>query len=106
MRKISSVSDENIKFTDGSVISFDHWEDCCEENYADFRQLDDLALDYEFRGKMLFEAVEGSGFRFGDSRRKFYVPCYSMQNGYYSDEIDIYYNGKKVLSFSAELIVD
>lgn len=103
-RKITTINDEMIKFSDGSTITFDHAPDCCEWNYADFKQLDDLARNYEFKGQMFFEAVEESGFRFGDSRRMFFVPCYSEQNGYYSDEIDIYYNGKEVLNFSAKFV--
>lgn len=50
---------------------------------------------------MRFEFVDGSGFRFGDNRMMHFVPCYSDQNGYYSDEIDIYYNGEKVCDGAA-----
>lgn len=101
-RKIIFINDAMIKFSDGSTITFDHYQDCCEYNYADFDQLDDIARDYTFKGDLLFEAVEESGFRFGDSRRMFFVPCYSEQNGYYTNEIDIYYNGDMVLDFGAE----
>lgn len=103
-RKITIINNEKIKFSDGSIITFDHPQDCCEWNYADFEQLDDIARNYEFKGEMLFEDVDESGFKFGDSRRMFFVPCYSEQNGYYTDEIDIYYNGKRVLAFSAKFI--
>ena len=103
-RKIYEVTDEYVVFSDGSIITFNHDQDCCEDNYADFNQLDDLARSYTFCGKMLFEAVENSGFKFGDSRRMFFVPCYSEQNGYYTDEIDIYYNRELVLSFSAKFV--
>ena len=102
MKKIVNVTDEMIQFSDGSTITFDHVEDCCEDNYADFEQLDDLARDYTFEDDLYFEAVEGSGFRFGDFRRKFFVPCYSVQNGYYTEYIEIYYNGKCVAGFNAE----
>ena len=105
--KIFNVTDEAIEFSDGSRITYDHEQDCCEFNYADFQQLDDLARAHHFQLPLRFEATEGSGFRFGDNRRMFFVPCYSEQNGYYTDEIDIYYthfkDGKKpVLAFSAE----
>ena len=103
-KKILRIEEEKLIFSDGSIITFDHPQDCCEYNYADFQQLDDLARNYEFEGELSFEAIEGSGFRFGDSRRLFFVPCYSEQNGYYTDEIDIYFNGKRVLAFSAEFV--
>ena len=107
IRKISEITDEAIIFSDHSSITFDHDQDCCENNYAAFDALDDLARNYTFRGKIRFEAVDESGFRFGDARRMFFVPCYSSQNGYYSSDIQIYFNenGKtrKVLDFEAEL---
>jgi len=65
--------------------------------------LDDIAKITEFDTKnMVFERVEGSGFRFGNENKMFFVPCYSEQNGYYSTEIEIYYNDKKVLEFDCE----
>lgn len=104
--RITKVDDEQILFSDGSRITFDHEQDCCEHNYADFQQLDDLARSYEFQRPLYFEPAEG-GFRFGDSRRKFYVPCYSEQNGYYTTEVDIYYThsdkgNKPVLMLEAQ----
>ena len=101
-RKIAEVTEEAIIFTDGSRITYDHDNDCCEWNYADFKQLDDVARGYTFEGDMVFESVECAGFKFGDSRRQFFVPCYSVQNGYYSSDIDIYYNGVQKLNFLCE----
>ena len=104
--KIVKVTDEAILFDNGISITFDHEQDCCEENYADFNQLDDIARMYNFSEPLEFEAVPGAGFLFGDKRAMFFVPCYSSQNGYYSDEIDIYISGerRKVLSFECEEI--
>lgn len=100
--KIESVDDDMILFNDGSKITFDHLQDCCEWNYADFKQLDDLARKYTFTRPILFEAVPHYGFRFGDARAMFGVPCYSAQNGYYSADVDIYFNGEKMLSVIAQ----
>lgn len=91
-----------LTFTNGDVLSYDHEQDCCEHNYADFAQLDDLARNYQFIGSLEFEIVDGSGFRFGDSRRTFFVPCYSEQNGYYSSDLEIYLNGTKVAELTCE----
>lgn len=107
--KITSITDERITFSDNSCITFDHDQDCCEYNYADFEQLDSIARAHRFQLPLRFEAVEGSGFRFGDESRMYFVPCYSEQNGYYTDEIDIYYThhekgNKPVLSFSAKFV--
>ena len=101
--KISKVTQEAIEFDNGSNITFDHQQDCCEYNYADFEQLEEAALEYNFDEKLYFEHVEGSGFRFGNKgKRMFFVPCYSDQNGFYSDDVSIYYNGEKVLEVWAE----
>jgi len=100
--KITKITDEAIVFENGSKITFDHEPDCCEWNYADFEQLDDLGRDYDYIFPLKFEAVDGAGFRFGDDRRMFFVPCYSEQNGYYSDDVDIYFNGEAVLNVECD----
>ena len=100
--KISKITDDEIVFDNGNHITYDHEQDCCEWNYADFKQLDDLAKNCDFPEMLIFESVEESGFRFGDSLNMFFVPCYSEQNGYYTRNLKIYYNGKEVLSFDCE----
>lgn len=102
--KIKSVTDAGIVFDNGDTIRYFHDQDCCESNYADFEQLDDIARNYEFKGKLTFEAVPKAGFRFGDHpSRMFFVPCYSVQNGYYSTDVDILYNGETVLDLECKL---
>ena len=103
--KIQEITKDHIQFTNGDKITYNHEQDCCENNYADFEQIDDLAKQYEFQGELIFEKTENTGFRFGDKRCMFYVPCYSEQNGYYSNELNIYHNNKKVLSPDAEMII-
>jgi hypothetical protein len=72
------------------TIGYEHEPDCCEYNYADFSQIDEEAYHYNFNEKSFrIETVEDAGFRFGDEKRMFFVPCYSEQNGYYSSDIDI-----------------
>ena len=101
--KILEVTDLRITFDNGSEITFDHVPDFCEYNYAAFKQIEERALEIEFDEKLIFEAVEGCGFRFGSERTEmFFIPCYSDQNGYYSSDIDILYNNKKVLNFECE----
>jgi hypothetical protein len=102
--KIVSIDEDAITFDDGRAITHDHEQDCCEWNYADFKQLDDLARNYDFETELKFEDVEEYGFRFGDSRRMFFIPCYSVQNGYYSRTVDIYFDGKCVLSAEGEWV--
>lgn len=95
--KIVKTERELLKFSDGSYIRSDWAGECCEYNYADFTAIDDLAKDCEFEHPLTFEASK-YGFRFGNPPdRMVFVPCYSEQNGYYTYDIDIYYNGECVL---------
>ena len=46
--------------------------------------------------------IVGADILFGNENAMFFIPCYSDQNGYYTAEIDIYYDGKRVLHFDCE----
>ena len=107
--RIKEITNEKITFDNGNYITFDHDTDCCEWNYADFNYLKDECgiMSFDFPENLEFEVVDGSGFRFGGAR-KFFVPCYSDQNGYYSSDIDIYYyteNGENLYTsnFNCEM---
>lgn len=104
--RIKTVTDETIVFDNGNVISFDHDQDCCENNYADFSILNPCVVnyDYDFKEKLKFRAINELGFNFGSDGHWIFIPCYSEQNGYYTSEINIYYNGKKVLKFDAQFV--
>ena len=95
--RILNVTESSIEFDNGKKISFDHDQDCCEFNYADFEQLDSLAREVDFSELLVFESCD-YGFRFGNPPiNMFFVPCYSIQNGYYSNELDIWYDDKEVI---------
>ena len=91
--KIKEVTDEYLLFDDGNIITYYHCPDCCEDNYAAFEEIDDIAWDYTFEKPLVFEKVEDCGFRFGNPGKMVFIPCYSKQNGYYSYVVDIYYSG-------------
>ena len=82
--KIVNVDRDGIYFDNGNRITCYHSPNCCEYNYADFEQIDDLALQAEFDEKLIFKPLKGFGFRFGNEDKMFFIPCYSEQNGYYS----------------------
>jgi hypothetical protein len=104
--KIVEVDENLIRFSDGTEITADHERDCCEYNYADCRQLDDIALNTEFdTSNLVFEAIEDLGFRFGNAPNKmFFVPCYSDQNGYYSSDVEIRINGVRVFLVDCPIV--
>lgn len=94
-----SVDDQYLEFDTGDMITFSHVQDCCEFNFADFDQIDDLARHWEFEYPLTFEKVNECGFRFGNRGRMVFVPCYSSQNGYYNSCLDIEFNGELVIEF-------
>lgn len=91
--KIKITKKGYLEFDNGSNISSENYADYAD-NYADFTQLDDIALETDFKEPLTFEVVDDCGFRFGNLPNKmFFVPCYSAQNGFYSSLMDICYNG-------------
>ena len=104
--KIIQAEANLILFSDGTKITGHHEPDCCECNYADCGQLDDIALNTEFdTSNLVFEEVKDSGFRFGNAPSKmFFVPCYSSQNGYYSSDLEIRLNDKRALFFDCPIV--
>lgn len=106
--KIVEVTDEHIKFDNDNKITFQHERDCCEWNYADFSVINPnvINFDADFPEELEFKFVNGAGFLFGcEDIGWIFVPCYSDQNGYYSTEIEIWYNNKCVLSGLCEEVI-
>ena len=52
--RILKITECSIEFDNGKEISFDHYQECCEINYADFEQLDSLASDVDFNEPLVF----------------------------------------------------
>jgi len=104
--KITKITEGAIHFNNGNSITFSHDQDCCEDNYADFSVLTNgtVNIDYDFNENLIFKKVDGGGFLFGNEGHMIFVPCYSEQNGYYTSNIDIYYNGQSVISLDCEMI--
>ena len=89
--KVKNIDDYGIYFDNGDSIGWYHYQDCCENNWPDFRQLKDTGIYNEkFNTPLTFERCD-YGFRFGNEGKMYYVPCYTDQNGYYSNEVEITY---------------
>ena len=92
---IAEVNEEGIIFSNGAMLSHYHESDCCESVYADWKYL----IGEEFPNNIThikIQIVPESGFRLilltsdseGDyTPYQFYVPCYNIQNGYYSNAL-------------------
>ncbi len=90
-----------IEFSDHSVLVDLHDQDCCENVFADFSNLDSDIMSYDFKDTIKLQKAE-DGFKFGDGRRWFFVPCYNEQNGYYNDALSIAYGSivRKIVRYS------
>ena len=103
--KIKKITDENILFDDGTKIISEHNQDCCENVYADFKQLKDTdILSKDFK-KIEIEGVKDSGIRLNG----YFIPCYNEQNGYYGSDLEIiikYPNGDKLTKDISEFVED
>ena len=104
MAKIIEAGENILRFDNGVEIYCDHDQQCCENNYADFTQLDDIARSRDFDTNNLeIEILEDQGFRFGNKPfNMHFVPCYSVQNGYYSTKLDIFINSRMVGTLKCE----
>lgn len=106
--KIEKWDDDSILFSDGSSITYDHYADCCECNYADFSVLDvfyngetfdDYTIKLEKFGFILvLSHALPTKFNFAADKR-IYIPFYSEQNGYYSSDCDLIVRNKDEVKF-------
>lgn len=97
-----------LKFDNGEVLEADHDQDCCENVYADFENMQImgvqpnnyvLASELDFFENVLDSVVpiEDLGFYLVTKQGIcILVSCYNKQNGYYSDELTLRYKGKEL----------
>lgn len=79
-----------IEFSNGWVMTDVHFQDCCENVYADWGHLkNEAGIDHNFDEDSFYVMKVEHGFRFGDGSISFFVPCYNEQNGYYNSDLDI-----------------
>ena len=92
--KLTKISDEGINF-ENTHISHEHIQDCCEEVYADWNSLKDQPIMMlEKIIQVDFVMVKNSGivldlFNQDYQKYSFFVPCYNVQNGYYSNDLKL-----------------
>jgi hypothetical protein len=99
--KIEEVlySDENITLKVGGEeikIATYHESECCEQAWGDFsifKYFKDEIVGKTF-SSLVFKGVEGMGFLicfYGgyNNTKKIFIPCYSSNNGYYSDNLSL-----------------
>jgi hypothetical protein len=96
--KILTLKDNKITFEDGYILKFKHDQECCESVYADceniqsLHNINDYIYEAEFNVPPEFEMAEGIGVHLiAKSGMKYLISCYNQQNGFYSDELEMYF---------------
>ena len=97
---------QGITFDNGSALRHFHFQDCCENVYADWKsmqvvtkisanQLNAQELDFDKNILSKISKVNDIGFIIESEQGiKLFVSCYNQQNGYYSSNLSlIYANG-------------
>lgn len=94
-----------IRFDDGSILSSVHERDCCEEVYADFRNMQVMmpmdknfvwARELDFYEDILNSIVKVPGVGFYIVTKQgicILVSCYNDNNGYYSNDLALKHRG-------------
>lgn len=106
--KIVEISESGITFDNGCTLSDYHEQDCCEDVYADFENMQVMGLQPEnfvwARELDFFEDVlksivpiEGLGFYLVTKQGIcILVSCYDIQNGYYSSDLSLRYKDQEL----------
>lgn len=99
--KIIKIDEDRIEFDNGYTLTYYHNQDCCENVYADFKnmQVNNLIITekidvskYEFSEELLdnIECIKDVGFNLiTKDGIKILVSCYNSQNGYYSSDLEL-----------------
>jgi len=93
MGKVKYITDNEIHFNECLIVEFFHDSDCCENNFADLTALNDTTFMTDEFKTLIIETCE-----YGYRVNGYFVPCYSIQNGYYSEEVTCSLKNYKVLA--------
>jgi hypothetical protein len=103
--KVTDITENGIKFTDGSMMKDVHFQDCCEAVYAAWKALLGTGIQNEAFSALAVESVKDSGFNILISADwyaptiRYFVPCYNIQNGYYGSDLSIQFETPDGISF-------
>lgn len=90
---VTHVDEDSIRFNDGSILSSDHLQDCCESHYLSFSDLELSDFDgllFDISNNSFFERVPGYGIALlPKNGHPVRVPGYGSNNGYYSSNLTL-----------------
>jgi hypothetical protein len=108
--RVITVCSDQIGFDNGLVLSSDHQQDCCENHYLDFSNLeleDFEGLEFDLSSESFFERVEDYGIRLIPiDGHPVSVPGYGSNNGYYSSELSLTLSDGRSFDISECQVID
>lgn len=91
--KVIKITEDFIEFSDGTKLSSEHENDCCENHFLSFSdlKLDDFEkLEFDLSSDSFFKRIEDYGIELipieGFPIR---IPGYGYNNGYYSANLTL-----------------
>lgn len=91
--KVVSIEGEALVFYDGTRLYSEHIQDCCENHYLDFGDLelsDFEGLEFDLSNDDFFNRVEDFGIELKPiNGHVVRVAGYGYNNGYYSSDINL-----------------
>lgn len=85
---VINISADGIVFSNGLELSDYHMADCCEHVYADWKALETTGFPQEKFKKLVIKGIKDSGIGLNE----YFVPCYNIQNGFYSHDLELSIN--------------
>lgn len=85
MIKIPEYLQRELLMLRNGALASHHEQDCCELVYADFNALDDTTFDKNIDIEDVEIEQVDNGFRING----YFVPCYNIQNGWYSSYLEL-----------------
>ena len=106
--KITNIDSSGICFDNGKTLTDYHSQDCCESVFADWANatlvsaMPSAAATMDISNLSFYENIldmikrkEDVGFSIiSDEGFEIFVYCYNIQNGYYSSNLSLNYDGK------------
>jgi hypothetical protein len=95
--KVVKLTSDEIVFDGGYKLYSDHDQDCCENHYLDFSDLnieDFEGLEFNLEAENFFNRIEDYGIELKPIKgHSVKVPGYADNNGYYGSNIDLILEG-------------
>lgn len=91
--KVVSVDSESAEFNNGMVLYSEHDQECCEDHYLSFTDLnlgDFEGLEFDLSNNDFFERIEDYGIALKPKNgHPVRIPGYGSNNGYYSSDLKL-----------------